>query len=221
SGTKIRFWADPKIFESVEYDYDTIARRLQEMAFLNKGLTIQLIDERVTKEQLDPEAIADAESGEKQLDATSLAEEEVDDFVEEGAVTPAPVETSSSSKKKLQKKVTYHYPDGLIDYVKFLNKTKSAIHPTVVAFDVKGNEHEVEVAMQWNQGYKESTHTFANTINTYEGGTHEEGFRSALTSLMNRYAKEHKLMREKDGSLTGDDCREGLAAVVSLKVADP
>ena len=220
TGTKIRFWADSEIFETTEYDYDTIARRLQEMAFLNKGLTIQLIDERVTKEQLDLEAIADAESGEKQLDSTSFDDEDVDDFEEEGADTPAPAKTEGSSKK-LQKKVTYHYPDGLVDYVKYLNKTKSAIHPTVVAFDVKGNDHEVEVAMQWNQGYKESTHTFANTINTYEGGTHEEGFRSALTSLMNRYAKEHKLMREKDGSLTGDDCREGLAAVVSLKVADP
>lgn len=220
TGTKIRFWADPEIFETTEYDYDTIARRLQEMAFLNKGLTIQLIDERVTKEQLDLEAIADAESGEKQLDSTSFDDEDVDDFEEAGADTPAPAKTEGSSKK-LQKKVTYHYPDGLVDYVKYLNKTKSAIHPTVVAFDVKGNDHEVEVAMQWNQGYKESTHTFANTINTYEGGTHEEGFRSALTSLMNRYAKEHKLMREKDGSLTGDDCREGLAAVVSLKVADP
>ncbi|WP_279192668.1 DNA topoisomerase (ATP-hydrolyzing) subunit B [Corynebacterium stationis] len=220
TGTKIRFWADPEIFETTEYDYDTIARRLQEMAFLNKGLTIQLIDERVTKEQLDLEAIADAESGEKQLDSTSFDDEDVDDFEEEGADTPAPAKTEGSSKK-LQKKVTYHYPDGLVDYVKYLNKTKSAIHPTVVAFDVKGNDHEVEVAMQWNQGYKESTHTFANTINTYEGGTHEEGFRSALTSLMNRYAKEHKLMREKDGSLTGDDCREGLAAVVSLKVTDP
>src|SRR5690625_5052559 len=219
TGTKIRFWADPEIFETTEYDYDTIARRLQEMAFLNKGLTIQLIDERVTKEQLDLEAIADAESGEKQLDSTSF-DDEVDDFEEEGADTPAPAKPESSSKK-LQKKVTYHYPDGLVDYVKYLNKTKTAIHPTVVAFDVKGEDHEVEVAMQWNQGYKESTHTFANTINTYEGGTHEEGFRSALTSLMNRYAKEHKLMREKDGSLTGDDCREGLAAVVSLKVADP
>lgn len=220
TGTKIRFWADPEIFETTEYDYDTIARRLQEMAFLNKGLTIQLIDERVTKEQLDLEAIADAESGEKQLDSTSFDDEDVDDFEEEGADTPAPAKTEGSSKK-LQKKVTYHYPDGLVDYVKYLNKTKSAIHPTVVSFDVKGNDHEVEVAMQWNQGYKESTHTFANTINTYEGGTHEEGFRSALTSLMNRYAKEHKLMREKDGSLTGDDCREGLAAVVSLKVTDP
>ena len=220
TGTKIRFWADPEIFETTEYDYDTIARRLQEMAFLNKGLTIQLIDERVTKEQLDLEAIADAESGEKQLDSTSFDDEDVDDFEEEGADTPAPAKTEGSSKK-LQKKVTYHYPDGLVDYVKYLNKTKSAIHPTVVAFDVKGNDHEVEVAIQWNQGYKESTHTFATTVNTYEGGTHEEGFRSALTSLMNRYAKEHKLMREKDGSLTGDDCREGLAAVVSLKVTDP
>ena len=219
TGTKIRFWADPEIFETTEYDYSTIARRLQEMAFLNKGLTIQLIDERVTKEQLDLEAIADAESGEKQLDETSFDDEDVDDFKEAGAQTAAPAEIVESSKK-LQKKVTYHYPDGLIDYVKFLNKTKSAIHPTVVAFDAKANDHEVEVAMQWNQGYKESTHTFANTINTYEGGTHEEGFRSALTSLMNRYAKEHKLMREKDGSLTGDDCR-GLAAVVSLKVSEP
>ncbi|MDN5706272.1 MAG: DNA topoisomerase (ATP-hydrolyzing) subunit B [Corynebacterium casei] len=220
TGTKIRFWADPQIFETTEYDYSTIARRLQEMAFLNKGLTIQLIDERVTKEQLDLEAIADAESGEKQLDETSFDDADVDDFEEEGAETAAPVEKEEPSKK-LQKKVTYHYPDGLIDYVKFINKSKTSIHPTVVAFDAKADEHEVEVAMQWNQGYKESTHTFANTINTYEGGTHEEGFRSALTSLMNRYAKEHKLMREKDGSLTGDDCREGLAAVVSLKVSEP
>ena len=220
TGTKIRFWADPEIFETTEYDYSTIARRLQEMAFLNKGLTIQLIDERVTKEQLDLEAIADAESGEKQLDETSFDDADVDDFKEEGAENAAPVEKEAPSKK-LQKKVTYHYPDGLIDYVKFINKSKTSIHPTVVAFDAKADEHEVEVAMQWNQGYKESTHTFANTINTYEGGTHEEGFRSALTSLMNRYAKEHKLMREKDGSLTGDDCREGLAAVVSLKVSDP
>ncbi|MGO1446206.1 DNA topoisomerase (ATP-hydrolyzing) subunit B [Corynebacterium casei] len=220
TGTKIRFWADPEIFETTEYDYSTIARRLQEMAFLNKGLTIQLIDERVTKEQLDLEAIADAESGEKQLDETSFDDADVDDFEEEGAETAAPVEKEEPSKK-LQKKVTYHYPDGLIDYVKFINKSKTSIHPTVVAFDAKADEHEVEVAMQWNQGYKESTHTFANTINTYEGGTHEEGFRSALTSLMNRYAKEHKLMREKDGSLTGDDCREGLAAVVSLKVSEP
>ncbi|MDY3127699.1 MAG: DNA topoisomerase (ATP-hydrolyzing) subunit B [Corynebacterium sp.] len=214
TGTAIRFWADPNIFETTEYDYQTIARRLQEMAFLNKGLTIQLIDERVTKEQLDLEAIADAESGEKQLDEASFDDVNPDDAV-------SPEEAAEPEEKKLQKKVTFHYPDGLVDYVKHLNKSKTAIHPSIVAFDAKGEDHEVEVAMQWNQGYKESTHTFANTINTHEGGTHEEGFRAALTTLMNRYARDHKLIKEKDGNLTGDDCREGLAAVVSVKVGDP
>ncbi|AMO89162.1 DNA gyrase, B subunit [Corynebacterium simulans] len=213
TGTTIRFWADPEIFETTDYDYQTIARRLQEMAFLNKGLTIELIDERVTEEQLELEAIADAESGETALDAESFDDVDVDSEVD------GPSEDKPA--KKLQKKVVYHYPDGLIDYVKHLNKTKTAIHPTIVAFDVKGEDHEVEVALQWNQGYKESVHTFANTINTHEGGTHEEGFRAALTSLMNRYAKEHKLVKEKDGNLSGDDCREGLSAVISVKVSDP
>ncbi|HAT1132998.1 DNA topoisomerase (ATP-hydrolyzing) subunit B [Corynebacterium striatum] len=213
TGTTIRFWADPEIFETTEYDYQTIARRLQEMAFLNKGLTIELIDERVTKEQLELEAIADAESGETALEAESFDDIDVD------AEADGPSEEKLA--KKLQKKVVYHYPDGLIDYVKHLNKTKTSIHPTIVAFDVKGEDHEVEVALQWNQGYKESVHTFANTINTHEGGTHEEGFRAALTSLMNRYAKEHKLIKEKDGNLSGDDCREGLSAVISVKVSDP
>ena len=223
TGTIIRFWADPEIFETTEYDFKVISRRLQEMAFLNKGLAIELIDERVTREELELEAIADAESGESTLDAESF-----DDTDESAGVAPdAGAELSQGvaevkkSGKKLQKKITFHYPDGLIDYVKFLNKTKTAIHPTIVAFDAKGEDHEVEVAMQWNQGYKESVHTFANTINTYEGGTHEEGFRAALTSLMNRYAKEHKLIKDKDGNLSGEDCREGLAAVVSVKVGDP
>lgn len=223
TGTIIRFWADPEIFETTEYDFKVISRRLQEMAFLNKGLTIELIDERVTREQLELEAIADAESGETTLDAESFDDTDgsagVDPDVSADLSTGAP--EAKKSGKKLQKKITFYYPDGLIDYVKFLNKSKTPIHPTIVAFDAKGEEHEVEVAMQWNQGYKESVHTFANTINTYEGGTHEEGFRAALTSLMNRYAKEHKLIKEKDGNLSGDDCREGLAAVISVKVGDP
>ncbi|MGP5497990.1 DNA topoisomerase (ATP-hydrolyzing) subunit B [Corynebacterium flavescens] len=223
TGTIIRFWADSEIFETTEYDFKVISRRLQEMAFLNKGLTIELIDERVTREQLELEAIADAESGETTLDAESFDDTDdsagVDPDASADLSTGAP--EAKKSGKKLQKKITFYYPDGLIDYVKFLNKSKTPIHPTIVAFDAKGEEHEVEVAMQWNQGYKESVHTFANTINTYEGGTHEEGFRAALTSLMNRYAKEHKLIKEKDGNLSGDDCREGLAAVISVKVGDP
>ena len=212
TGTTIRFWPDPEIFETVEFNYDTIARRLQEMAFLNKGLTIVLRDERaISKEQAELEEIAEA--GDAPVSLSSL-----DEKGESGADGEGD-EAQASKKKK--KEVTYHYPNGLQDYVEFLNKTKSAIHPTIVAFDVKGEDHEVEIALQWNQGYKESVHTFANTINTHEGGTHEEGFRAALTSLMNRYAKEHKLLKEKDGNLSGDDCREGLAAVISVKVGDP
>ena len=199
TGTTIRFWPDAEIFETVEFDFDTISRRLQEMAFLNKGLTIELVDERVTVEEARLEAIA--ESGDK-ADSFDDDAEDIDE-------------------KDLKREVSFHYPEGLVDYVKYLNRSKSAIHPTIVSFDAKGDEHEVEVALQWNQDYKQSVHTFVNTINTHEGGTHEEGFRSALTSLMNRYAKEHKLVKEKDGNLTGDDCREGLAAVISVKVADP
>ncbi|WP_297846152.1 DNA topoisomerase (ATP-hydrolyzing) subunit B [uncultured Corynebacterium sp.] len=218
TGTKIRFWADPEVFETTEYDYDTIARRLQEMAFLNKGLSIELIDERVTEEQIELEEIADAESGETSADETSFddAPDAGDTFNEESGEAK-----DAAADKKRRKKVTFHYPEGLTDYVKYLNKSKTAIHPTIVSFDAKGEDHEVEVALQWNQGYKQSVHTFANTINTHEGGTHEEGFRAALTSLMNRYAKEHKLLKEKDGNLSGDDCREGLAAVISVKVGDP
>ena len=208
TGTTVRFWPDPEIFETVEFNYDTIARRLQEMAFLNKGLTIVLRDERaISKEQAELDEIAEA--GDEAVSLSSL--DEKDATGEDG-------EAKTSKKKK---EVIYHYPNGLQDYVEFLNRNKSAIHPTIVGFDVKGEDHEVEIALQWNQGYKESVHTFANTINTHEGGTHEEGFRAALTSLMNRYAKEHKLLKEKDGNLSGDDCREGLAAVISVKVGDP
>ena len=209
TGTAIRFWPDPEIFETTEFKWETIARRLQEMAFLNKGLTITLKDERVSEQELELEAIA--EEGDT---AAAVGSDSFDDAATEGDAPAAP-------KKKREKKVTYHYPDGLIDYVNYLNKSKTAIHPTIVGFDQKGDGLEAEVAMQWNSSFKESVHTFANTINTHEGGTHEEGFRAALTTLMNRYARDHKLLKEKEPNLTGDDCREGLAAVVSVRVADP
>ncbi|OEX92140.1 DNA gyrase subunit B [Corynebacterium sp. BCW_4722] len=219
TGTAIRFWPDPEIFETVEFNYDTIARRLQEMAFLNKGLTITLKDERVSDEELELEAIA--EEG----DTAALVD---GDSFDDDTITQAASEVDEDSdgvapdkKRKREKKVTYHYPEGLIDYVEYLNKSKTAIHPTIIGFEQKGDGLEAEIAMQWNGSYKESVHTFANTINTHEGGTHEEGFRAALTTLMNRYAREHKLIKDKDPNLTGDDCREGLAAVVSVRVADP
>ncbi|MDO4928135.1 MAG: DNA topoisomerase (ATP-hydrolyzing) subunit B [Corynebacterium sp.] len=197
TGTTVRFWPDADIFESTTFDYDTIARRLQEMAFLNKGLTITLTDKRVTAAELELEAIA-----------------------EEGDAAESVSEEKPETVKK-EKKKTFYYPNGLEDYVAYLNRSKTVIHPSIIGFEAKGDDQEVEIAMQWNSGYSQSVHTFANTINTFEGGTHEEGFRAALTSLMNRYAREHKLLKEKDANLTGDDCREGLSAVISVRVGDP
>ncbi|WP_431238154.1 DNA topoisomerase (ATP-hydrolyzing) subunit B [Mycolicibacterium aichiense] len=199
TGTTIRFWADPDIFETTTYDFETIARRLQEMAFLNKGLTIELTDERVTPEQVVDEVVSDT------AEAPKSAEEKAAE-----AVAPHKV-----------KHRVFHYPGGLVDFVKHINRTKNSIQPSVIDFDGKGEGHEVEIAMQWNAGYSESVHTFANTINTHEGGTHEEGFRAALTTVVNKYAKDKKLLKEKDANLTGDDIREGLAAVISVKVSQP
>jgi DNA gyrase subunit B len=184
SGTTITFWADPDIFETTTYNIETISRRLQEMAFLNKGLTITLRDERNGDN-----------GGQEEPDA-------------EGYVAKI-------------KERTFHYPGGLEDFVAHINKSKDAIHKKVVAFQAAGEAHQVEVAMQWNSSYTESVYTFANTINTHEGGTHEEGFRAALTSTVNRYARDKKLLKEKDAALTGDDIREGLAAIVSVKVKEP
>ena len=200
TGSTIRYWADPAIFETTNYDFETVARRLQEMAFLNKGLTINLTDERVTPEEV------------------------VDEIVSDTAEAPKSAEEKAAERAAAKPKVkhrTFHYPGGLVDFVKHINRTKQPIHSTVVDFFGKGEGHEVEVAMQWNAGYSESVHTFANTINTHEGGTHEEGFRAALTSVVNKYAKDKKLLKEKDANLTGDDIREGLAAVISVKVSQP
>jgi DNA gyrase subunit B len=200
TGTTIRFWADEDIFETTVYDFETVARRLQEMAFLNKGLTINLADERVTREEV------------------------VDEVVSDTAEAPKSAEEEAAEKAAPQHKVkhrSFHYPGGLVDYVKHINRTKTPIHQSIVDFSGRGPGHEVEIAMQWNAGYSESVHTFANTINTHEGGTHEEGFRAALTTVVNKYAKDKKLLKEKDTNLTGDDIREGLAAVLSVKVAEP
>ncbi len=199
TGTTVSFWADPNIFETTVYDFETVARRLQEMAFLNKGLTINLTDERVTQDEVVDEVVSDVAEAPKS--ATEQAAE-------------------SAAPHKVKRR-TFHYPGGLVDFVKHINRTKSPIHASIVGFSGEGDGHEVEIAMQWNAGYSESVHTFANTINTHEGGTHEEGFRSALTSVVNKYAKDKKILKDKDPNLTGDDIREGLAAVISVKVKEP
>ncbi|MFF3001409.1 DNA topoisomerase (ATP-hydrolyzing) subunit B [Kitasatospora sp. NPDC057940] len=178
TGTTVTFWADPEIFETTVYSFETLSRRFQEMAFLNKGLSISLTDERP---------------------------EHVD---EEG--------------KPLS--VTYKYDGGIADFVAHLNSRKGeVIHPSVIDFEAEDKDKaiSVEIAMQWNSSYTEGVYSFANTIHTHGGGTHEEGFRAALTGLVNRYARDKKLLREKDDNLSGEDIREGLTAIISVKLGEP
>ncbi|GAA1907936.1 DNA topoisomerase (ATP-hydrolyzing) subunit B [Streptomyces durmitorensis] len=190
SGTQVTFWADPDVFESTEYSFETLARRFQEMAFLNKGLTIKLTDERDSAK-----ATAGADSAEATDDEAAEA-----------------------------RTVAYYYEGGIVDFVKYLNSRKGEmIHPTVIDVEAEDKERmlSAEIAMQWNSQYTEGVYSFANTIHTHEGGTHEEGFRAALTGLVNRYAREKKLLREKDDNLTGEDIREGLTAIISVKLGEP
>lgn len=189
TGTSVTFWADGDIFETTEYSFETLSRRFQEMAFLNKGLTLSLTDERESAK------------------ATVGADDPDADAAEPAART-----------------VKYYYEGGIVDFVKYLNSRKGElIHPTVI--DVESEDKErmlsVEIAMQWNSQYTEGVYSFANTIHTHEGGTHEEGFRAALTGLVNRYAREKKFLREKDDNLAGEDIREGLTAIISVKLGEP
>lgn len=174
TGTTISFWPNTTIFETVEFDYETLRTRFQQMAFLNKGLRIKLVDER----------------------------------------------GSANGRND-----SYQYERGLVDYVEYLNSAKKidVIHPEIISFEAEDTDRKIalEVAMQWTSAYSESVHTYANTINTHEGGTHEEGFRAALTTLVNKFARSSGLLKEKDENLTGDDVREGLTAVVSVKLGEP
>jgi DNA gyrase subunit B len=201
-GSAVTFWADGDIFETTNYSFDTISRRLQEMAFLNKGITIVLRDERPGQGKAE----------------TGMAEELT---LAEAAPEPTAVDEAFEPTE-----VTYKYDGGLIDYVAHINAKKSPIHKSVISFSAEGTgkndmRMSIDVAMQWSEAYSESVYTFANIINTHEGGTHEEGFRAALTSIVNRYAEEKKLFKAKDEKLTGEDIREGLAAIVSVKLGDP
>ncbi len=171
TGTTIEFTPSTDIFETVVFEYETLRQRFQQMCFLNKGLRINLRDER---------------SGEND---------------------------------------SYMYEKGLIDYVEYLNAAKKVelVHDEIISIETENSEKNmsVEIAMQWTTGYNEGVHTYANTINTHEGGTHEEGFRAAMTSLLNKYAREKSILKEKDENLTGDDVREGLTAVISVKLTEP
>ncbi len=186
TGTSVTFWADSEIFETTNYDFDTLARRFQEMAFLNRGLTITLTDQRAST------FISTDEKGEE--------------VVESG-----------------NRSVAYFYEGGIADFVRHLNSTKIPVHAEVIEFSTEDESRglSAEVALQWSNSYTESVYTFANTINTIEGGTHEEGFRAALTSLVNKFARDWNILKEKDANLSGEDVREGLTAIVSIKLREP
>ena len=177
NGTTVRFWPSTDIFETIDFSFEILSTRFREMAFLNRGLTITLTDERAGR---------------------------VDDM-------GAPLH------------VRYHYEGGISDFVRHLNLTRGETHKSIIAFSSTDEKHRMslEISMQWNAGFSESVYTFANTINTQEGGTHEEGFRTALTSIVNKFGEEWGFIRKKEDRLTGEDVREGLTAIVSIKLSDP
>jgi DNA gyrase subunit B len=187
TGTTITFWPDDGIFETIDFDYDTLRTRFQQTAFLNKGLRITLSDLRPSSAY-----VVDGEDGQ------AVERQPFDDF---------------------------HYERGLVDYVEYLNKIRKAevVNDEIIEVESEDTERHIslELAMQWTTSYTENVFTFANTINTHEGGTHEEGFRAAMTTYINKYAREKGLLKEKDDNLTGEDIREGLTAVISVKLSEP
>ncbi|CAN5278813.1 DNA topoisomerase (ATP-hydrolyzing) subunit B [soil metagenome] len=194
TGTTVTFWPSVDIFETTTFNYDTVASRFREYAFLNKGLEIVLRDQRVEAEEV-AEAVSDA------------TVEASDEAAADGRVLES----------------RFLYEDGLVDFVKHLNKSKDPIQNSIISLETSTDTAamSLEMAMQWTTSYSESVHTFANTINTHEGGTHEEGFRSALTSIVNGWGQEWSLIKKPEDRLSGDDIREGLTAILSVKVAEP
>ena len=175
TGTTISFLADDGIFDQVEYSFDTLANRMRELAFLNKGITITVTDQRE-----EPEKVK-----------------------------------------------RFCYEGGILSFVKHLNKNKDVLHPEPIYLEASKDDPEknetasVEVAMQYSSDYNESVFTFANNINTLEGGSHLMGFRAALTRVVNDYARKYKLLKESDANLSGEDIREGLTAIISVKLTEP
>ncbi len=168
-GTAITFYPDTKVFDDLDYKFEILSSRMKEMAFLNKGLKITLIDIR----------------------------------------------------EEPQKKEEYKYDGGIIDFVSYLCEKKDPLHKKVVYISNKDADHEVEIAMQYTSGYSESIFSFANNINTTEGGTHLSGFKGALTRTINDYARNNNILKEKDENLSGEDVREGLTGIISVKLKDP
>ncbi len=199
TGTMVTFWPSADIFETTTFSLETITHRIREMAFLNKGLEIVVRDERPQAELL----------------AEAVADDTVSELVDGGH------DGIKGDGHALEQR--FCYQRGLIDYVEHLNRRKDKANPSVISFEAEQADKgmSLEIAMQWNTSFQESVHTFANTINTHEGGTHEEGFRAALTTLVNNWGEEWSLIKKKEDRVSGDDVREGLTAIISIKLGDP
>ncbi len=206
TGTTITYYASEEIFETTTYSLETITARIREYAFLNKGLEIVVRDERPDADEV-VDAVED-DTVENDVDSERA------DSIHRGRGEGGGLEQ------------VFRYDRGLVDYVEYLNRRKEAATPSIISFEAETppsvEDHaSLEVAMQWNTTFNESVHTFANTINTHEGGTHEEGFRAALTSQVNHWGEEWGLIKKKEDRVSGDDIREGLTAIISIKLAEP
>jgi DNA gyrase subunit B len=206
TGTTVTYWASPDVFETTTYSLETITARIREYAFLNKGLEIVVRDERPA--------------------AADVLEAVQDDTVSAEVDQATPDAIHEGRRGGIEQ--TFRYDRGLVDFVEYLNRRKTLANPTVISFEAEQSEGtnggtqdlSLEIAMQWNVSFNESVHTFANTINTPEGGTHEEGFRSALTTQVNHWGEEWGLIKKREDRVSGDDVREGLTAIVSIKLTD-
>lgn len=218
TGTTITYYASEDIFETTTYNLETVTNRIREMAFLNKGLEIIVRDERPVAEGLE-DILDDA----LQSDATGKYDD-VDAQVDPMSDDAEDAVESEPKGGVLERR--FKFDRGLVDYVEHLNRRKEKANPTIISFEAETpegveNHMSLELAMQWNTSYQESVHTFANTINTHEGGTHEEGFRASLTTLVNSWGEEWGLIKKREDRVSGDDIREGLTAIISIKLGEP
>ena len=211
TGTKVTFKPDETIFtETTVYDFDILKRRLREMAFLTKGLRIILKDDRA-EESLDKDV--------ENHQISELLKRAEEDAKKETAEQENGIEPIETAKK--QKKVEFYYEGGIKEFVTYLNKSKNPLYEHVLYFEGEKNHVYVEVAFQHNDSYNESVFSFVNNINTPEGGTHLMGFRNAVTKTFNDYARGAKLLKDSESNLSGEDIREGLTAIISVKIEDP
>ena len=244
TGTKVTFLPDDTIFtETTEYDFDVLKRRLREMAFLTKGLRIILRDSRQEEEITDTlnslENVQISELLERAgEDAKLQREEEAENVSEDETGNEVLEENDDGIKTKLggkigksrfitlengkkQRVIEFYYEGGIKEFVEYLNKSKAPLYENILYFEGEKNGVYVEVAFQHNDSYNESVFSFVNNINTPEGGTHLQGFRNAITKTFNDYARTAKLLKDSEPNLSGEDIREGLTAIVSVKIEDP